>query len=92
MTQLNLVGEKIQNPHDTTGKLASRVQGDLDPKVFDYFFKQVIPWSYGARQALICFFFQRLYEECQRLEIPPHWDEEFGPKTIVDILNRMNFK
>lgn len=86
-TKLNSI---THNVHEKAVKV-ERVQGDLDSFVYDYFFKHVICWTHGSRQALINFFFQRLFEECQELEIPRVWDEDNGPK-IVEILNRLNFK
>lgn len=86
-TKLNAI---THNVHEAAVKV-ERVQGDLDSYVYDYFFKHVICWTHGSRQALINFFFQRLFEECQELNIPRVWDEENGAK-IVEIVNRLNFK
>lgn len=88
MTNLNSI---THNVHEACGTDVERVQGDIDRHVYDYFFKHVICFTHGSRQALINFFFQRLYEECQDLKIPQVWDEENGAK-IVEILNRLNFK
>ena len=78
------------NVHEVFGQEVVRVHGDIDKKVYDYFFMHVIAYTHGARQALITFFFQRLYEQCQDEGIPAVWDEESGPK-ILSILNRLNF-
>jgi hypothetical protein len=86
-TKLNAI---THNVHEAATKV-ERVQGDIDSYVYDYFFKHVICWTHGSRQAIINFMFQRLFEECQELGIPRVWDEENGPK-IVEILNRLNFK
>lgn len=68
-----------------------RIQADLDKDIYDYFFKHVIAWTHGSRQAIINFTFQRLFEECQELGIPRVWDENNGA-ILVEILNRLNFK
>lgn len=86
-TKLNSI---THNVHEQAVRV-ERVQGDIDSFVYDYFFKHVVCFTHGSRQALINFFFQRLYEECIELDIPRVWDEENGPK-IVEILNRLNFK
>lgn len=86
-TKLNSI---THNVHEQAVRF-ERVQGDLDSFVYDYFFKHVICFTHGSRQALINFFFQRLYEECIELDIQRVWDEDNGPK-IVEILNRLNFK
>lgn len=86
-TKLNSI---THNVHEKAVKV-ERVQGDIDSFVSDYFFKHVICFTHGSRQAIINFCFQRLFEECQELGIPRVWDEDNGPK-IVEILNRLNFK
>lgn len=78
------------NVHEVCGKAVVRVHGDIDKNVYDYLFMHVIAYTHGARQSLITFFFQRLYEACQDEGISAVWDEESGPK-ILAILNRMNF-
>lgn len=78
------------NVHEVAGKEVIRVQADIDKKVFDYFFMHVIAYTHGARQAIITFFFQRLYEECKDQGIPEVWDEENSQK-VLEILNRLNF-
>ena len=87
-TQLNAIN---QNVHQACGTNIERVQADLDKGVYDFFFRHVICWTHGSRQAIINYFFQRLYEECQELGIPAVWDEDNGQK-MVEILNRLNFK
>jgi hypothetical protein len=79
------------NVHEVCGQAVVRVHGDIDKKVYDYFFMHVIAYTHGARQSLITFFFQRLYEACLDEGIPPVWDEESGPK-ILALLNRLNFQ
>lgn len=78
------------NVHEESGKDTIRVQAQLDRKVYDYFFLRLIPYEHGARQAIINFFFECLYVECQNQRIPPVWDEESGPKLHA-IINRLNF-
>lgn len=78
------------NVHEVCGKRIVKVQADIDKNIYDYFFMHVIAYSYGARQAIITFFFQRLYEECMDQKIPAVWDEENGQKVLA-ILNRLNF-
>jgi len=78
------------NVHEVCGKDVVRVHGDIDKQIYDYFFMHVIAYTHGARQSLITFFFQRLYEACQDEDIPAVWDEESGDK-ILALLNRMNF-
>lgn len=88
-TRLNAI---THNVHEACGTNVERVQGDIDRDIFEYFFHHVICFNHGSRQALINFFFQRLFEECyDELKIPRVWDEDNGQK-LVEILNRLNFK
>src|SRR6266576_4952068 len=87
MTELTGI---THNVHEVCGKQVVRVQADIDKEIYDYFFRHVIAYSYGSRQALITFFFQRLYEECQKQGVAKVWDEENGAK-LTEILNRLNF-
>lgn len=77
---------------DVHAKAESRneISGRIDSKVFNYFFRQVIPGERGPRQALICFFFQRLFEACVKEGIEPVWDEENEAKVNA-VLQRLNF-
>lgn len=79
------------NVHEVCGKEVIRVQAEIDRNIYDYFFRHVLAYSHGSRQAMITFFFQRLYEECLAEKIPCRWDEEFADK-VVNMLNRLNFK
>lgn len=84
---------KIENlKHNVHGSAAyvMRVQADIDRTVYDYLFNHIAAYNHGARQNLTTFFFQRLYEECQRLGIPRVWDETSEAK-LVEVLNRLNF-
>lgn len=78
------------NVHKVAGQEVVRVQADIDKKVYDYLFLHVIAYTHGARQCLITFFFQRLYEACLDAGIPPVWDED-SAKKLLEILNRLNF-
>lgn len=86
-TQLN---NFKHNVHESAGKYVARVQGDIDREIYAYFFHHLVPWGFGARQAIINFFFQRLYEECLERGIPPVWNET-SEQTLLDILNNINF-
>jgi hypothetical protein len=72
------------------GQEVVRVQADIDKKIYDYFFHHLVAYTHGARQAMITFFFQRLYEECQLRGIPEVWDES-NHKILKEILNNLNF-
>jgi hypothetical protein len=87
-TKLNAINHNV---HEKCGEAVERVQGDIDRDVYDYFFRHVICYTHGSRQALINFFFQRFFEECQELGLPRVWDEN-NHFVIVEILNRLNFK
>jgi hypothetical protein len=76
--------------HKVCGKDVVRVQADIDKEIYDYFFHHVIAYSYGTRQAVIAFFFQRLYEACKEADIPKVWDPENSTK-FLEILNNLNF-
>ena len=78
------------NVHEVAGKEVVRVQANLDKKVYDYFFRHLCAYTHGARQAIINFILQRLYEECQARGIPAVWDEESG-EVLRKILNELNF-
>lgn len=78
------------NVYKESGKDTIKVAGRIDRKVYDYFFLHLIPYEHGSVQAIINFFFECLYVECQNQRIPPVWDEDSGPK-LNEILNRLNF-
>jgi hypothetical protein len=78
------------NVHSVCGQEVVRVQADLDRKVYDYFFRHLVAYTHGARQSIINFMFQRLYEECVARGIPPVWDEDSGER-LRKILNELNF-
>jgi hypothetical protein len=67
-----------------------RVQADIDKEIYDYLFNHVIAFSHGSRQAMITWFFQKFYEECQRQGLAKVWDEDNGDK-LTKILNNLNF-
>jgi hypothetical protein len=79
------------NVHEQCGTAVVRVQGDIDRKIYSYFFTHVVAHTHGARQCIINFFFQRFYEECKELGIPEVWDET-NEHIIIEVLNRLNFK
>jgi len=87
VTDLNGI---THNVHEVCGKQVVRVQADIDKNIYDYFFRHVIAYSHGSRQALITFFFQRFYDECKKQGIAMVWDEDNGTK-LTEILNRLNF-
>jgi len=87
MTEINGIKHNV---HEHCGKEVIRVQADIDRNIYDFFFRHVIPYSHGSRQAIITFFFQRFYEQCVKEGIEPRWDEEYD-KKVIDILNRLNF-
>jgi hypothetical protein len=82
-------GSNILDPHRG---IADRklVQGDIDPKIFNYFFRHCLTGDRGPRQAMICTFFQRFYEACVLEGIAPVWDET-NEQRINDVLMRLNF-
>lgn len=79
-----------ENVHEACGKETMKVQADIDKNIYNYFFMHVIAYSHGSRQAMVTFFFQRLFEQCIEEGIPPVWDEKNGEK-LLEILNRLNF-
>lgn len=89
MEKTEILGLK-HNVHEICGKHVVRVHGDIDRDIYDYFFMHVIAYTHGARQSLITFFFQRLYEACINEGIAAVWDENNAPR-IIALLNRMNF-
>ena len=89
MEKTNLPNFK-HNVHKVCGRNVVRVQADIDKEIYDYFFLHVIAYCHGARQSLITFFFQRLYEACQQEGIKAVWDESNDEKLLA-ILNNLNF-
>jgi hypothetical protein len=80
------------NVHENCGDNVKRVQGDIASDVYDYFFFHVLAGNHGSRQAMINFFFQRLYEQCVTEGIRPIWEDvDTNGERVVNILNRMNF-
>lgn len=84
----------LTNPHRTSADHACTVMAELSPEVFNFFFNRYGPsvfgGSRGARQALICSFFEKLHKECLRQGIEQKWLPE-QEKQIQEILNRLNF-
>lgn len=80
---------KIPNVHADIPDRA-HVAGLIDPKIFHYFFRQVMPGERGPRNALISYFFQQFYEACKTAGIEPVWDEDNESK-VWEVLQRMNF-
>lgn len=66
------------------------VQGRIDKKVFDYFFRRCLTGDRGPRQAFITFFYQKFYEACVLDGIAPVWDET-NEQRINAVLQRLNF-
>lgn len=67
-----------------------KVQADLSPNIFDYFFGPdgVLFVPRGIRQTVICVFFSKLYDHCQRNNIPADWDSE---SAVTELIKRTNF-
>lgn len=78
------------NVHKICGQDVVRVQADIDRKVYDYFFLHTIAYTHGSRQAIIAFFFQKFYDACRAVGIPPVWDETSAPR-VLELLNKLNF-
>lgn len=68
-----------------------KIYATISKPVYTYFFRKLFAGETGQRQCLIAFFFQRLYEECQRQNIHPSWDELNEPR-VAAILNKLNFR
>lgn len=66
------------------------ISGKIGRKCFEYFFIQVLPCHWGARQAMISLLFQRLHEACVLNGIAPVWDEE-NEDRVNEVLQRLNF-
>lgn len=82
-------GTNIVNPWpDATD--AGRVQANISPEVFNYFFRKLFVGERGPRQAMICIFFQRFHAACLAESIQPAWDETNEPR-VNSILQRLNF-
>ncbi len=79
------------NVHKKCGKDVVRIQADIDKEIYDYIFHHVIAYTYGSRQCIIAFFFQRLYEHCLKIGIPKVWDDDTS-KKFLETLNNLNFE
>lgn len=79
------------NVHRKCGKDVVKVQADIDKEIYDYIFHHVIAYTYGSRQCIIAFFFQRLYEHCLKIGIPKVWDDDTSKKFLEE-LNKLNFE
>ena len=79
------------NVHRKCGKDVVKVQADIDKEIYDYIFHHVIAYTYGSRQCIIAFFFQRLYEHCLKIGIPKVWDDDTS-KKFLETLNNLNFE
>lgn len=87
--EIGFYQRKIPNVHADIPNRA-HVAGLLDPKIFHYFFRQVMPGERGPRNALISYFFQQFYQACLAAGIEPVWDEDNEAK-VWEVLQRMNF-
>lgn len=81
-------GTGIVNP---TPNGTKKVSADLRTETFDYFFRHIFAGVRGPREAMICIFFEKLYEECYRQGILPVWDETNDEK-VGAILANLNFR
>jgi hypothetical protein len=80
------------NVHEICGNKVERIQADMDRDVYKFFFHHVLAGNWGCRQAMINFFFQRLFEACLEQGIKPVWEDvDTNGQRVVDLLNRMNF-
>lgn len=79
---------KIVNPWPDADK--SRVNADLDPAVFNYFFRGALAGERGPREAMICIFFKALYEECIKQQIPAHFEID-NEHRIAQLLQGITF-
>lgn len=84
-----LNGTGIPNPMPNATS-SHRVMADLDANVWNYFFKGVFPGTKGPRQAMICTFFLKFYEACQKEGIVPLWDVD-NEEKVGAILRQLNF-
>ena len=80
------------NVHENCGEAVKRIQADMDSEVYKFFFHHILAGNHGSRQAMINFFFQRVYEECIVRGIRPVWEDvDTNGQRVVDILNQMTF-
>lgn len=82
-------GTNIENVHANLLEV-ERVQGNIDKKVFNFFFRGALVGDRGPRQAFITYFYQKFYEACLESGIQPVWDEDNEAK-IAAVLHRLNF-
>ena len=84
--------QHIPNPHPTA-TCSSRIQSNLDPTIFDYFFRHIYAGDRGSRQAIINTLFQAFYDACIANRIPAAYDPTGDSHTrVLDILARVNFQ
>jgi hypothetical protein len=93
ITKLNAIDHNVYEGCKLEDGTAKRVQANTATDVYNYFFRHVLIGNHGCVQAMVNFFFQRLFEECITQGIPPVWpDDDPNGKRIVEILNRLNFE
>lgn len=92
MPKTGFYQNKIPDPHSHLGDQREYVCGRIDRKIFQYFFKQVLPGDRGPRNAIVATVFQRLYDACVDAGIKPGWNpDESNEVRVNEVLQRLNF-
>ena len=68
----------------------NRVWATLPENVYEYFFRRVLASEHRAKQQLTREFYAKLYEECQRRELPAVWSVD-NVQSVQAIMRRLNF-
>jgi hypothetical protein len=68
----------------------TQIWARLPAEVHEYFFRKVLAGERRAKQDLTTLFYQALYAECQRRNIPATWSTE-NSHLVHEVAAQLNF-
>jgi hypothetical protein len=69
---------------------STRVWAKLPRHIHTYFFRYVLAGEHSAKQDITAYFYDALYNECQKRGIAPQWTPE-NLEAVRNILKNLNF-
>jgi hypothetical protein len=68
----------------------TRVWARLPSEIHEYFFRHVLAGEHRVKQDLTTLFWQALYTECQRRNIPASWSME-NSQLVHEVASQLTF-
>ena len=70
--------------------MSTLVWARLPAEIFNYFFRGPLAGEHKVKQDLTTHFYQALYAECQRRNIPPTWSLE-NSQLVHEVASQLTF-